>query len=140
LGVKVAGVISPTKLLSRKIRIWESASGAASPFGSLRDKKSDSVGISVGLSKTESLCWELLGASTVTHAAQDEVDLGSSESNHSERTNPLSEQLLDNPMTGDQFNDETVATQPKEVTNPSRAILESSKVMRKPQASKESMV
>jgi hypothetical protein len=64
--------MSSTKLLSRKILIWQSASSAASPFGSPRDRKSDSAEISVGLSEMESLCWELLGASTVTHAAQDE--------------------------------------------------------------------
>jgi hypothetical protein len=77
LGIKVADVISPTKLLLRKIRIWESILGVASPFGSLRDRKSDFIGISIGLSKTELLYWELLGASMVIYAAQDEVDLGS---------------------------------------------------------------
>jgi hypothetical protein len=41
-----------------------------------------------------------------------------SESNHSKWTNPLSEQLLDNTITGDQFNNETVATQPKEGNKP----------------------
>jgi hypothetical protein len=60
--------------------------------------------------------------STITHfkmtCLRSGLTIRASEPNHSERTNPPSEQLFDDSMTGEQFNNDTVASQPEEGNKP----------------------